>query len=57
MYGMKCKNCSKALFNELWGEYICSVRKRKATDKELKDGCAWYNKGEPGVSKGIEENV
>lgn len=53
----KCETCSKALFNHQWGEYICSVTKRRATDEELKNGCVEYKNGKPGVSKGIEEDV
>ena len=50
----KCETCSKALFDPLWGEYRCSVTKRKAKDEELKYGCAEYKEGKPGFSKGIE---
>ena len=53
----KCKTCSKALFNLLWGEYICSVIKVRVTDLQLKNGCNEYKKGKPGISKGIDENV
>lgn len=51
----ECEYCSKALFNPLWGEYKCSVTHRKAKDEELKNGCAEYKNGKPGISKGIEE--
>ena len=51
----KCETCSKALFNYQWGDFICSVSKRRATDSELENGCDEYKKGKPGVSKGIEE--
>lgn len=53
----KCETCSKAIFDELWGEYKCSVIKVRATDEQLKNGCEEYKKGEPGISKGIEESV
>ena len=51
----KCETCLKALFNYQWGDFICSVSKRRATDSELENGCDEYKKGKPGVSKGIEE--
>lgn len=49
-----CETCANALFDPLWGEYRCSVTKRKATDEEVKNGCNQYKNGKPGVSKGIE---
>ena len=48
---LKCKTCSKALYNELWGEYKCSETKLYIYNPKLVEDCQGYKKGEPGKSK------
>lgn len=47
-----CKNCANALYDELWGDYKCSLDGlfRYGLPKECPD----HKEGEPGISKGIE---
>ena len=44
---MNCKNCGKAIFDALWGDWKCSVHKRWCRKSELEEGCNDYKKGEP----------
>lgn len=44
---MSCKNCGKAIFDALWGDWKCSVHKRWCRKSELEKGCDDYKKGEP----------
>lgn len=47
---MKCSNCEKAIFDTVWCEYKCSVRKRVVVDAEIAN-CKEYKKGTPTESK------
>lgn len=37
-----CKNCSNAIFNQLWGEYRCDANDRTCTRSELTEGCPYW---------------
>lgn len=45
-----CVNCGNAIFDEIWGDYKCSIYKRHVYDHEIV-GCKHYNKGEPKRTK------
>lgn len=45
-----CKTCTKAIFNPIWGEYKCSVTKKKVETKTY-GRCKDYAKGETQISK------
>ena len=47
-----CINCGNAIFDELWGDYKCSVYKRAVHDHEHV-GCKQYQEGTPKKSKNV----
>lgn len=34
-----CKNCANAIFDEVWGEYKCSVRQTRIRDVNKRVNC------------------
>ena len=50
-----CKKCSKAIFDQNWGEYKCSEKHHVIYPHEFEENCAFYHKGIPSVSKDDNE--
>ena len=46
---IKCKTCSKAIFDALWADYKCSVNERYIYEDITE--CKNYKKGTPKESK------
>lgn len=49
-----CKTCANAIFDELWGEYKCSIKGRRIYEPENETDCVIYKHGEPKESKDNE---
>ena len=47
-----CTNCGNAIFDEIWGDYKCSVYKRAVSTNEHV-GCKQYQEGTPKTSKNV----
>ena len=39
-----CKNCTHAIFDEIWGEYKCKVYKHRIRDVDRYLGCESHEK-------------
>lgn len=48
---LKCKTCAKALYNELWGEYKCTVTQHYMYALSPMKECSGYKQGTPGKSQ------
>lgn len=46
-----CKNCENAVFDPLWGEYKCKVRKTTVYILLEPSECPSYKAGTPAISK------
>ena len=53
-----CRNCTNAIFDEIWGEYKCKLGKKKHVIDALMVGakCGYHKKGTPAISKNVPEN-
>ena len=54
-----CRNCSNALFDDIWGEYKCKIDKKKhSLDGQLVGAkCSYHKKGTPEIAKGVTEEI
>ena len=50
-----CRNCTYAIFDEVWGEYKCAAYEHTIYDLDSYSVCKLYEKGEPKDSKGGDE--
>ena len=50
-----CKTCDLAIFDPIWGEYICRASKTVVMRPDDKEDCESYKKGEPTGSKRVSE--
>lgn len=46
-----CKTCKNAIFDEIWGDYKCKVNHLVIYNAQDVEGCVYYKKGEPKISK------
>lgn len=49
----KCESCRHAIFDEVWGEHKCLVRKVRTTDAGNVESCALFME-KKGVKKDTE---
>lgn len=50
-----CSNCSKAIFDERWGEYKCKEVCHVIYDTDGQVDCVYYEEGTPVDSKESED--
>jgi hypothetical protein len=53
-----CRNCTNAIFDEIWGEYKCKIDKKRhyLDGKATNTKCGYHKKGTPAISKNVPEN-
>lgn len=49
-----CKNCTHAIFDQLWGSYKCGI-KQTSVDTHFTVDCPDYEEGNPTISKDVPE--
>ena len=52
-----CRNCENAVFDQVFGEYKCSVSKTRIYYPDLHFNCPDWKKGEPKESKEVEDET
>lgn len=45
-----CKNCAKAVFDPVWGDYKC-LKHEVVVQPDQRIDCEFYEKGTPALSK------
>jgi hypothetical protein len=52
-----CRNCTNAIYDEVWGEYKCKINKKRHAllAKIANAKCGHHKKGTPAISKNVPE--